>query len=667
MRSNGWAIGLLVAVSCGGSAGGGPNEVRDPKKPRTAASASARPEVPCTPAGRAELTAAHQEALEALSAGKFSESETSFTEILQQSPGDRVATVLLPAARVDADEVRRQASLQWTKLRPKALPKASPSGSAVPTGSLKLEPGTLPAPTPEVEAKRLVSTLLHEPPQQVGDTLAELGFYGSFSFGPSTVARFSDSVLVLGTAEAGYRAVSLEPALIEAFPAANKPAGEVTIYPAVSFAIVVGEKLIAQISHGAGSAGEPTDGFVVAYDLRTDAPLWASPRGVGNVGLAAATSTHYFTLFDDASNTVQLQVLDVTTGKLVATAPLKKEPLMGGAAPVALSILDDLLLFQEPRENFKIPGSPLPAPVWGSLKEASEPTIPPLSSLGQCHLLNAAGALLSRDEAQLGGAIEGLPVASNSRKALQGALEFLAARRRGKKGIDLSDVKPKPGPPAAAGPKVREVPNLPPFRRRLVATKELPRENKPLMKPAIMSHFEGRADFYPDTFGALSIYGATELAGASYVNYGNRYLVRVVDSEVESILDLASLQTEALAPDAMAVSNLFRVGDQLIAVVGSATISDAATASLVSFDPATGAVLWRTQNGLSNPNVLFFEDFLVMATTNRDKHFLALVRTADGRTMHTVETKLPAQELTFDYRGALYVGNYSERSYYYVK
>jgi hypothetical protein len=35
--------------------------------------------------------------------------------------------------------------------------------------------------------------------------------------------------------------------------------------------------------------------------------------------------------------------------------------------------------------------------------------------------------------------------------------------------------------------------------------------------------------------------------------------------------------------------------------------------------------------------------------------------------MHTVATKEAPQELTFDYRGALYVGNYAERSYYYVK
>jgi hypothetical protein len=517
--------------------------------------------------------------------------------------------------------------------------------------------------TPELEAKKVVSAIIYESPQPVGEALAELGFAGGYTFGPSQVARYADSVLVLGTTESGYRAVSLEPALIEAFPAANKPAGEVTIYPAVSFAIVVGEKLIAQISHGAGSAGEPTDGFVVAYDLRTDALLWASPRGVGNVGLAAATSTHYFTLFDDASSTVQLQVLDLATGKVVATAPVKKEP---SGAPTGFSVFGDLLLIEPANETFKIPGSPPPAPVWGSLKETSEPTIPPLSSVGQCHLLNAAGALLARDEAQLGGAIEGLPVASSSRKALHGALEFLAARRRGKKGIDLSDVKPKPGP-AAGGPKVRELPNLPPFKRRLVATKELPREDKPLMKPAIMSHFEGRADFYPNTYGALSVYGVTELADASYVNYGNRYLVRVVDAEVKSILDLASLQAQELPNDATAVSNLFRVGDQLVAVVGNATMSEAEMSFVVSFDPETGAVLWRTENGLSNPSVLFFEDYFVMATMKGDKHYLVLARTADGRVMQTVETKQPSQELSFDYRGALYVGNYSERAYYYVK
>lgn len=666
MRANGWAVGLLLAASCGGSVPGAPGEPRAPTQSAPVASASAQPELPCSPAGRAALTPAHQKALEELAAGKFSDAETSLGALLQQHPGDRVATVLLPAVRIDANEVRRQAALQSNKLRPKSLPSASPTGAATPTGTLKLASSPPPAPsaTPSPGDARS-SSIVFEAPLQVGDTLGELGFFGVFAFAKSRVARYSDNVLVLGTADVGYRAVTLEPALIGAFPGANKPSNEVTIYPEVSFAVVVGEKLIAQMSHRGGTAGEPPDGFVVAYDLETDALLWASPRGVGNVpGVGAATSTHYFTLFTDQTNATALQVLDIANGKLVASEPLAKEPF--GQPPSGLAFVGDLLVVQMTNVAFKVPSSPPPDPVWGSLSDANKPAVPALSSVGQCHLLNAAGALAAREEGQLGEAIAGLPLASSSRKALQGALEFLAARRRGKKGIDLSDATPKAGPPAG-GPKVREVANLPSFTRRLVAMKDAPREEKPLMRPAVMSHFEARADFYPNSFGSLSIFGATDLADASYVNYGNRYLVRVVDSEVKSILDLASLQTEALAPDAMAVSNLFRVGDQLIALVGNATPSDGATGSLLSFDPTTGAVLWRTESGISNPNVLFFEDFFVMATTKGDKHSLTLVRTADGRVMHTVATKEAPQELTFDYRGALYVGNYAERSYYYVK
>jgi hypothetical protein len=665
MRAKGWAVGLLVAASCGGSAPGATGEVRAPTKKDAVASASAEPEIPCSPEGRTALTPAHQKALEELAGGKFSEAETSLGALLQQTPGDRVATVLLPAARTDANEVRRQASLQSNKLRPKSLPKVSPFGDPAPTGTLKLEAGPMPAPTPQFMAEKRASTFGHEVPPTVGDPLGDLSFNLAFTFGKSTVARYSDSVLVLGAADVGYRVVTLEPALIEAFPGANKPSNAVTVLPEVSFAVVVGEKLIAQISHRGGAAGEAPDGFVVAYDLRTDTPLWASSRGVGNVvGVGAATSTHYFTIFVNQANETVLQALDLATGKVVASQPLVPKPFEG---PVSgLTIFRDQLVVEAMNVAFKIPSSPPPDPVWGSLTSGNEPVVPSLSGVGQCHLLNAAAALAVRDEVRLGSAIEGLPAASSSRKALQGAHEFLAARRRGKKGIDLSDATPKAGPPAG-GPKVREVANLPPVKLRLFASKDVPREDSPFMKPAIMSHFEARADFYPSTFGPLSIYGATELSDATYVNYGNRYLVRVVDSEVKSILDLSSLQSEALAPDGMAVSNLFRVSDQLLALVGTATTSEGATASLVSFDPATGEVLWRTEANISNANVLFFQDFMVMVTMKGGKHFLALVRTADGRVLHTLETKQAPQELTFDHRGALYVGNYSERSYYYVK
>jgi hypothetical protein len=659
------AFGLLIAAACGGGAPGGVGQAESPTSKKTVASAATPPELPCSPAARQGLTPAHEKAIEELAAGKFADADTSLSEILRLVPGDRVATVLLPAARVDANEVRRTASLQSSKLRPKPLPKAAPSGSATPTGTFKLTEIPPPVATPALLGDTRASTVVPEPPQSVGDPFAELGFYGTFTFDKSRVSRYSDNVLVLGAEDVGYRAVSLEPALIEAFPAANKPSPEVTIYPEVSFAVVVGKKLVAQISHRGGGAGEPPDGFVVAYDLTSDTVLWASPRGVGNVaGIGAATATHYFTFFVDAAAATTLQVLDLENGKLVGAIPLAKEPF--GVPPTGLSLIKDLLVVEATKATFKIPGSALPDPVWGPLTSTNQAAVPPLSSIGQCHLKNAAGALLAREEPTLEGAIAGLPPSSSSRKAMQAALDFLRSRKRGKKGIDLSDASPKPGPPSA-GAKVREVAGLPPFTRKLLATKELTREDKPLMRPAMMSHFEARADFYPNTYGALSIFGATVLEDATYVNYGNRYLVRVVDSEVKSILDLAPLQGEALAPDAMAVTNLMRAGEQIIAVVGNAVASTEANGVLVSFDPATGVVHWRTEPGLANPNVMFFDDYLVMATQKGGKFYLVLVRTADGRVMQTLETKQTPQEVAFDHRGALYVGNYAERSYYYVK
>lgn len=639
------------------------------KKPTAGTAVAADGGPPCTADVARKLTDKHLEALKKLADGQPSAAETAFYDLLRETPGDRVSAVLLPAARTDASELRRKASLQSSRLRPVSLPAATPQASAKPSGSFKLvkgEPVSAASPHEYLGSKGIREPIDFVAPEEVGQQLGDLPFSMAFYGNGTTIARYQDSVLALGSTEAGFRSVLLEPTILGVFPEANKPSGEATLYPEVNSALVVGSTLITQISHNGDGNTLAADAFVAAYDLTTNKVKWASQRGVGNVPAPVATATHLFTGFAGHDGTPTLQVLDLANGKLVAEEPLENPPgwyVLDG---------DSLLVWAPSGQRFKLPSAPpAPPPVYGDTVKAGDGLAYKLTDVRRCHLENAAKALAARDEVALRVAVEGLPVEGSTRRALQGALDFIEARKSGQKGIDLTEVQPRRGT-YVPNATVRDMPNLAPLNLKINVAKVAPLSgDKPLMGSVIGVHPELRSDLFPNMYGSLSVYGAFGVGEDSLVNYGNRYLALISKDEVKEIVDLAFLAPDAdtLGPESSAVSFLGRNGDVLLATVGNPTTTDS-TAYIAALDPKTAKVLWRTDAGVSNYNVLWFADFAAALFTKKGKTEMVVFRIEDGKTITSLALKETPTEFAWDYRGAIYTASYSnsgERTYYFIK
>lgn len=618
---------------------------------------------PCVANALQALSAQQLEGIAAMAKGSPTAAEASFTEALRTNPADRVSAVLLSAARSDASEVRRLAGQQSSKLRPSSLPQATPAAPSARKKTFKMERLASSDPT-EMQAffaaKNLQVPSAFEPPSTIGPTLGEVGFSMAFQSNQALVARYQDSLLVVGNDEKGFRSLLLEPAIIAAFPEAAKPSGEATIFPEVSFATVVGSTLVAQLSH-VGDANLPVDAFVVAYDLKTNKVKWVSERAVGNIAGPAVSADYFFTGFNGRGGS-SVQVLELSTGKVVAEEPM--------ASAISWLALDGETLHVWAPENVQLriaKQSPAPAADYGDTVQLGDSLVPPLSAAASCHLENAAKALAVRDDSGLASAIQGLPRSSSAGRALQGALEFLRARKAGEKGIDLSEVAPKRAA-YVAGTKTIESPASPAQKLKLVPTKSPVASQSPQMRAIISVHPEARSDLFPQTYGTNPIHGAFAFQNETLINYGNRFVARIEDGEVKSILDLAYLLKDPPAAlDSQAVTFLGRIGDRLVTIVGSPTMMDNNGSYLAALDPRTGEVLWRTTEGLGNYNVLYFDEFVVALFQREEQAELVLIDSSTGKVIHTKPLSPPVTEISWDYQGAIYVTAKGERNFFLVK
>jgi hypothetical protein len=593
------------------------------------------------------LTAKQAEGISALAKGAAVVAEASFTEALRENPADRVSVVLLSAARSDAAELRRLAGQQSSRLRPMSLPAATPAAASTRQKSFKMDRLASSDPSDMhtfFAARKLHELSAFEPPPTIGTALGEFGFSIAFHLNQALVARYQDSLLAIGNDEVGFRSLLLEPAIIAAFPEAAKPSGEATIFPEVSFATVVGSTLVAQLSH-AGDTTLPADAVVVAYDLKTNKVKWVSERAVGNIAGPAVSADYFFTGFNGPRGS-SLQVVALSSGK--------EADILHAWAPGNVQ-------FRVAKQN------PAPAPEYGDTVRLGDSPVPPLSTVASCHLENAAKSLAVRDEVALASAVEGLPRASSSGRALQGALDFLRARKAGEKGIDLSEVVPSRAG-FVAGPKTQEAQASPAQKLKLLPAKAPLASQPPQMRGIISVHPEARSDLFPLTYGTHPVHGAFGFQNYSLVNYGNRYLVRIEGGEVKSILDLAYLQREPpTALDTQAVSFLGRIGERLIAIVGSPTMMKHNGSYLAALDPLSGEVLWRTNEGLGNYNVLYFDDFIVALFEGEKGAELVLLDSLSGKVIQTKSLAAPVTEISWEYQGAIYVTSKGERSYFLVK
>lgn len=706
----GRALLLFVASGCGGTTA--PDATRPsaqlasakPRKP-----ASVEQEAPCTKDARPEKPGPGLErrraGVAALGAGKLPEAVTALNQALEADPTDLSSFALREAASADLSELRRRGEGDFAQLKPVVLEALAPpqkstrAHDTAPPVTLSLV-----SDLPQAADFSAWVAALGVPDPVQGATLGEGAAAFSPRFGELDLtanfhgqeldgARYGQSLLVFGDEKRGLRALSLELALQAAFKdklAKLTGVAPESIFPEVRFATVVGSTLIVQLAHDAAPPAD-ADAVVVGFDLEHDKPLFVTDSQVGNSYTGYATATHFVTAFTDESGG-RLQVVELASGKVVATVPVKHriDYVLGkggevytwsGAATAQLTLA---------------PAPARPEPNLGATRKPSLTTSSALGEATRCRLTNAVIALDHRDAATLAaisdelGRGPGAAQIASTAKALRGAADFLRMRAEGTPGVDLTEKKPVPlvfvDGPLVAKDKSRAV------KRRLVPVKEatltgplppnameegLVDKRRPwasALQPTPL-YSSVRLDFYPQSYGSWSVVSAFRYADDVVLDYGGRFLAVVHKNQVDAIFDSKPLLGgEAVSSPATVapISFLTMLDGTLFAVVSAASsYGQAGTGYVAALDRSSGKILWRTRAGMLTRPFLVFDDVLVTVDTGVGRGgasaALLLLRLATGQELQSVRLKEAPVDLGWDSRGAIFVTGAKGRELFTLK
>ncbi len=670
---------------------------------------------------------ARKRALEALSTGKLAPAVDSLQEALTDSPTDLAAFTFHSAGEADRTALRLELDKAAETLKPietgavappqrsiVALPKVPKLGSV----TLKrvgqerhdgdsngfLERTKIHNPFKEAPGK---DPLVHFP-NEIGEL-----FQGKAEHHEDhVVVHYGPALVLVGDGAGGLRGVSFLPALTEGFKAVLKPAAAPASLPAhvspsqqvvlsdridveVRSAKVVGSLLVAQLSHEGDELSVKPDGFLVGFDLATDKVAWVSDAGLAT-GYGFFTTGAYAVVASGSLTATQryeaqraytklppsdakLSVIDLGTGRVVASAPLADRPTqVFGKGDRVFAWSDESV------ETFEITaGPPAPKVELGSLSKLESQIVSvPVGPHTACWLRNAAVALDHRDAKGVLAVAAALPADTSLHKALTAAGEFLAERAAGQPGLDLTEVTPvalSPHPVAKIrtdGPKkVVTAKSFAPVKETELLYENVPAPVLPGKKPPKRVEHptqmfpSGRSDHYPRVYGVENIQWAYKDGDDAFLSYGQRYVAVVKRDAVVKVVDLLPFgapKDPARGYRPLAFVSMF---DRALLLVTQPQVYDpkASTAFLASVDPVTGATLWRTEAGVLARHPLVFEEYVVTVVIRGSGSELVAYRRHDGQLATRVSFPDLATDFGWESRGAIFVTLPKEKRYFTFK
>lgn len=679
----------------------------------------------CAPDARREKPstslADRRTALEALAKGQSSEALASLEEALRKRPTDLAAFTFRAAVSAERNALREEITKRAERTRPEALPAIAPPHKTLARVETlpKLGAVTLKRLSEErhnsdlyafLEQKKLPNVF--QPPQApdmlslLPESLGELSMGAIRYFEGHNIVDYGPAVVMIADDGGATRSLSLLAPITEGFKAVLKPSAPprpadapaqaaspiqidpTSINPHVRFSAVLGSLLVAELAHdGDGLAAKP-DGFLVAYDLVTDKLAWVSDASVANAYSFHASGGRIVAAFSRtteeerrvarASYTkapagdAKLVVIDASTGKTVATAPL------AGRVDHVLGTKDRIFAWgDEGVETFEITAAaPSPKTELGGLVklEAGVSAIP-VGDVTRCWLTNAAIALDHRDGPALLEIARVLPEASSLSRGLQAAGEFFEDRAAGRAGLDLTEVEPVLVHPLPA-PKVKSG-GAKVAARRFVPVKETElfypsptqEPKKGVSRPlfAVNIYPNGPSHLYPPAFGLAELLWVVRRDRSVVLAYGSRFVVTLRDDAVQKTFDLAPFWLTDAPPLAgpRPVAFMTFLDDRLL-VVNNPTSYDPAssTAFISSLDPDSGETVWRTEAGVLARQPIFFEDHVVTLLVRGKTSELVAFRRVDGQATTKVSFPEVAMDIAWDGRGAVVVTLPKEKKYF---
>ncbi|MFO0549524.1 MAG: hypothetical protein U0271_14120 [Polyangiaceae bacterium] len=677
----GLALVMLAGLSACSGGAPTPTVASTGKSSKPVASVKPRPtpaRPACEPDNRASPNPTDQPdrdaAVASIIRGRPDEAMGSLSAILERNPSSLVATTLSPILQVDINEQRQAASQVMARVRPLKFEVVEPPKHGKGGTEVKLS-----APVKESSMGDWIAWLNQasipnpigyggeqEMPTVYGQTFMDQPIYATYPSSGAFMVRYGPSLLVAGDEQSGLRAFDFEPQIVAAFKkslAAFPDLAPASIFPELRFATLAGSKLIAQVAHEGDGNRVKADGAVIAFDLAENKVAWVSELGVGNNYSGYVTGKHYVTAFSQPTTTT-IQVLDLTTGDIVATSALdyRADYVVGHDATIYAWGYDAVakltLSVAAPAEKVNL----------GSTITTESHTLAKLDDVDACFLKNAVNALDRRDGAKLVEAAQNLPPSLTLSKGLRAAGEFLVARANGVPGIDLTEKTPT-ALTFTEGPIVAKLPTKPEApKRKLVAVKDpnIEPPPRPFLTP-IQLYSSFRFDLYPSTYGSTGISAGFRVDDDVYLFYGGRYIARLKNDQVELIWDAKPLAS----PIGSATQPVYFqtiVEGVIYVITTSATYGQTgSTAYAAALDRNTGAIIWRTAAGISPRPPVVFENLMILSQNDSKSGKLLVVRMDDGQVVQTVTLKENITDYGWDGRGPIYVNTSKGREYYMLK
>jgi len=703
-----------------------------------AVSAAAKPPAslpPCKPDTRpakpSPSLAARQKGLDALAKGDVTNALDAFREALATRPTDLAAFTFRSTAEAERNALRQELTKRAEKLKPIQVAAIAPPHKTVARADKLPKIGA-------ITLKRL-SEERHDSDQaafkernKVADVNQEPNGADPLLFFPDqmgelhmgtvrhhedhTIAEYGPALLVVGDRVGGIRPVDFLPVVAEGFKAVLKPvvvpavpdrpmlppsSSPVSIPPPpmvdpnsinaqVRDAKVVGPLLVAQFAHDGDGLGAKPDGFVVAYDLTTDKVAWISDAAIATsytMHVSAGYAVVGFSTTTDEDRRVarqaytkpagdsKLNVIDLATGKVVATAPLsaRADHVFGNANRV-------FAWGDESVETFEITPSPAAAKVeLGQMVKLGDADASiPTGEITRCWFTNAAIALDHRDGPALVEIAKVLPQDASLAKGLEAAGNFFIERASGRAGIDLTEVEPVPVQPLTKAKTRTDGPRKTVQPRRFVPVKESdlyyptgrevpPKKGETRPEFAMNAYPNGPSHLYPRELGLESIHWASRDGDDVILAYGLRFIAIIKAEKVDRVLDFAPFALGPIEPSSGARPLAYAtVLDERLLLVNSPISYDpkTSTAFLSSVDLKTGATVWRTEAGVLARQPVIFEDYIVSVVNRGAGSDLVAFRRHDGSTAFKQPFAEAASDIGWDGRGALYVTLPKEKKFF---